>query len=277
MKFHLHIVMIFIGCLLISRAEGAPEGEPASGVQLSYDFETVKAMTGWTGYEGAPITLSMGEGAMGSKGFLRIGPHPGKWVGASTGKQFIAGHDTWIGFSARIPAGGRIKLLLADGKQKKNVTKEFVLPKDGAWANCLLQVRLVEVTPGTPVTRLSFFVDNPSRAPLYYDIDNVVVGTGIRLEPPQPVPALSAAQNDGFVTLSWNPPEALAGLHEYRVYRGMNAEFSRDERHRLAVTTKTSVTDGAFAHGGEYFYAVRAVDFAGNEGQDSKAVRVEVK
>ncbi|OGV63319.1 MAG: hypothetical protein A3K19_21920 [Lentisphaerae bacterium RIFOXYB12_FULL_65_16] len=257
--------------------EGAPDNAPFVGVHAAYDFEGPEAAAGWSGYQGAPIALNAGDGAMGSKGFLRVGPHPDKWVGVNTSLPFLAGENTWVGFSARIPQGGSIKFMLADDKQKKNVSKAFELPKDGAWATCWLQVRWLGVSPDTLIPRLSFFVDNPSRAPVYYDVDNIVIGSGAKIEPPQSVPGVTASFNGDLATVAWSAPFALGGVREYRVYRGLHAEFACDQRHLIEVTTNAAATDTAFAHNGEYFYAVRAVDFAGNEGPDSGAVRVEVK
>jgi hypothetical protein len=257
--------------------EGAPDSEPFVGVHAAYDFERPEALAGWSGYQGAPIALSAGGGAMGSNGFLRVGPHPDKWVGGNNSLPFVAGEDTWIGFSARMPKGGAIKLMLADDRQKKNVSLRFKLPEDGSWATFTECVRYFGVTPGSLMARLSFFIDNPARAPLYFDVDNVVVRSGTKSEPPQPVPGVTAVFNGDLATLAWSAPFALAGVREYRVYRGLHAEFARDARRLVEVTTKAAATDTAFAHNGEYFYAVRAVDFAGNEGPDSGAVRVEVK
>jgi hypothetical protein len=256
---------------------GAPDPQSRVGVPAAYDFEASGSLSGWTGYEKTPVAVSAPDGALGSSGFLRVGPHPDRWVGAGNSRPFVARDDTWIGFSARLPKGGVIKLMLADGRQKKNVSQQFKLPEDGTWATHSLQVRWLGVTPGTPITRLSFFIDNPSRAPLYVDLDNVVIGSGAGDQPPDAVPGLTAAYNGDLASLTWSAPQSPAGVREFRLYRGLHAEFARDPRHLLEVTTKAAATDAAFAHNGAYFYAVRAVDFGGGEGPDAGAVRVEVK
>jgi hypothetical protein len=139
----------------------------------------------------------------------------------------------WIGFSARLPKGGAVKLMLADDRQTKNVAEHLQLPADGSWSTQSLQGRWLGVTPGTLITRLSFFVDNPSRAPLYFDLDNVVIGSGTGAAPPGPVPGVAAVYNVGLVGLTWSAPVSPAAVREYRVYRGLHVHFARDERHLL--------------------------------------------
>jgi len=258
-------------------AAAQPAAEPFVGVHAAYDFEAADSAPGWTGYEKTPVTVSGPDGALGSKGFLRVGPYPDRWVGGGNSLPFTAGADTRIGFSARLPKGGTVKLMLADDRQKKNVSQQFKLPDDGAWATYALPVRWLGVTPGTLITRLSFFIDNPSRAPRHFDVDNVVIGSGTGWEPPQPVPGLSAEYDGEGANLTWAAPRSPGGVREYRLYRGLHADFARDPRHLLEVTTKPASRDAAFAHNGAYFYAVRAVDFADGEGPDSGAVRVDVK
>ncbi len=74
---------------------------------------------------------------------------------------------------------------------------------------------------------------------------------------------LTATAGNGQVTLDWNP---AGGAARYRLYRspvtGGGYEF-------VAEVTASDAVDSSVQNGREYFYVVRAVDAAGNEGAAS--------
>ena len=76
--------------------------------------------------------------------------------------------------------------------------------------------------------------------------------------------------------VTWQAPGSLGGLMEYRVYRGYHPDFARDERHLVGRTGKNVFSDNAFPRPVTYYYAVRAVDFAGNESQDTGAAALNL-
>ncbi|MBN1676153.1 MAG: hypothetical protein JXR37_34230 [Kiritimatiellae bacterium] len=259
--------------------EQAPQPSGSRGqVHAAHGFEAPAVPAGWAGGYETPIAVGAGDGAMGSKGFLKVGPHTGKWVGARRNVNFVAQEDTWLGFSARKPGGGRVEVQINDTKRKKNVTKSFWMPSDGSWGTFRLEVKFLGIDPGTPLTGAGFWLQrNDKRAPIAFDLDNVVFGTGTALEPPQPAPTPSAVLGKEGVRLAWAPPQSAAGIAAFRVYRGLHPAFARDARHLLLEAANPFCDDNAFAHNGDYFYAVRAVNFAGNEGTDTGAVRMRVE
>ena len=56
-----------------------------------------------------------------------------------------------------------------------------------------------------------------------------------------------------------------------RIYRGLHKSFTRDKNTLIGRTQRSFFVDNAFPHNCSYFYAVRAVDFAGQEGEDNGA------
>jgi hypothetical protein len=274
----------FCACLLVTpalavtAAAGNAASSGAGAIHAASDFETAKVDRHWGGRYDTPIRVMTDGGALGSKGYLRIGPHTGKWVGARCGARFVLREDTWLGFAARKPGGARIHVQIWDSKQKKNVSRKFGLPGDGSWRVFRFPIKWMGIAPGTPLTGAGFWHHrNDARAPISFDVDNVVIGTGKGFRPPQPVQRPTAVLRAEGVHLTWTPPRSTAGIAAFRVYRGLHAAFARDRRHLLLETAYPFVDDDAFAHNGDYFYAVRAVNFAGNEGEDAGAARVRVK
>lgn len=277
-------VMEFCACLLVtagfggaSAAGDAPDsGAPA--IHAGCDFETPESARPWGGRYDTPIRIATDGGALGSKGYLRIGPHTGKWVGARLVVRFVLREETWLGFAARKAGGAQIKVQIWDTKRKKNVSRKFRLPSDGSWRVFCFPIKWMGIDPGTTLTGAGFWDRrNDKRAPVSFDLDNVVIGTGRDFEPPHPVEKPTAVLRPEGVHLTWRPPRSVAGTRVFRVYRGLYAAFRRDERHLLFETANAFGDDDAFAHNGDYFYAVRAVNFAGNEGKDAGAARVRVQ
>ncbi len=80
--------------------------------------------------------------------------------------------------------------------------------------------------------------------------------------PPAPT-GLGAVAGDEFVKLGWNASTDESGIANYRVYR--NGSFLRG-------TGNTTYTDNGLSNGTTYYYAVSAVDGAGNESVKSGTV-----
>jgi hypothetical protein len=244
---------------------------------MAYDFEPPGKMDRWAGYSGTPIKLVTGAGAFGSKGYLQVGPHTGHWVGVHLNTSVVATPETWVGFSMRVAGGGTLEFSMSDQKQKKNVGRRYKLAEDGSWTTLCFPLRHAGAAEDAPIANLQFYLpSNRQGLPLTFDLDNVVIGVGKPSRPPTAPGPVTAKYADDAVRLDWPAPAAPCGLAEYRVYRGLHADFDRDERHLMARVQEASYSDEAFAHRGRYFYAVRGVDFVGNEGPDAGAVEVEV-
>jgi glycosidase len=89
----------------------------------------------------------------------------------------------------------------------------------------------------------------------------LITPPGTDLTPPEPPAALSAAASDGSVTLTWDGVPGVAG---YTVYR---SPVTGGGYTRLNATplTGTTYTDDAVVNGRQVYYAITAVDGAGNE------------
>ena len=255
----------------------APGTRSSGAISAMSDFESPDAPSLFFGHYGTPIAVMNGEGAFGSKGFLRAGPHTGKWVIPAMKLQYTATKETKLGFSARKPGGGAIGVFTVDKIRKINVSKRgFALPADGSWATFCVPITWFGVAENTPMENIFFECDNAVQAPLSFDIDNVCLFNGKPEVAPQ-APGQVAAVFDGEAAqLKWIAPNSACSLTEYRIYRGLRGEFPRGKRTLIGQTSKASFTDSAFAHDGKYCYAVRAVDFAGSEGPDDGAHGVEV-
>ena len=261
-------------CCQLALPPGAA-GEEAGRIYANCQFDTDAVPAKWYGPYETAIKVTQGGGAFGSKGFLQVGPHTAKWVGAGCRVPFVATDDTWVGFCARKPGGARIHSQIWDSKRRRNVGRKHSLPADGSWAVFLFPTKWLGIEAGTPLKGVSFFHRrNDNRAPIRFDLDNVVIGRGKNLGRPAAVEGVEAAVAQDAVKVSWTAPSSVGGIRKFRIYRGLYSTFPRDDRHLLAQVQRAAYEDRAFAHLGLYFYAVRAVDFAGNEGPDAGAARV---
>ena len=204
-------------------------------------FEPGEPAASWTGAYGTPIKAVTGDGALGSKGFLEVGPHVGKWVGARCSVRFVAREDTWVGFSARKPGGTSLDIQIYDSKRKKNVSKTFHLPANGSWGTFRMLVAFLGIDPGTPLAGVGFWHRrNDTRAAVSFAVGNVVIGTGNRVAPPLAVAKPTAVLREEGVPLSWAPPRASAGIATFRVYRGLHPAFANGARHLFLETPNPS-------------------------------------
>jgi len=270
-------LIVTLCCLQLAAVCGNAlcEQPAADKVFVSHGFEAKAMPKGWYGPYDTPIKVTRGRSAFGSKGFLQAGPHTAKWVGAGCRVPFVATEDTWVGFCARKPGGARIHSQIWDSKRRRNVGRKHSLPADGSWAVFFFPTKWLGIEAGTPLKGVSFFHRrNDNRAPIRFDLDNVVIGRGKNVGRPAAIEDAKAAVMEHAVRLSWTAPSSVGGIREFRIYRGLYPTFPRDERHLLAQVQRATYEDRAFAHLGVYFYAVRAVDYAGNEGPDAGAVRI---
>ena len=123
---------------------------------------------------------------------------------------------------------------------------------------------------------MSFYMANGNHTPYCFDVDNVTVGTGADFDPPQAVANLKVNRREDAVQLAWSAGAALGGVREFRVYRGLNVAFGHDPERLIGVVTQPSFDDTFFTHNGDYFYCVRAVDFAGQEGNESQVIKATI-
>src|SRR5207248_11078189 len=87
-------------------------------------------------------------------------------------------------------------------------------------------------------------------------------------QPPAAPANLTANAGSGQVALSWSPAADNVGVTKYNVYRSTVHGFTPGVQNLLAPTTSTSFTDNGMPPG-TYYYAVTAVDAAGNVGAPS--------
>jgi len=89
---------------------------------------------------------------------------------------------------------------------------------------------------------------------------------------PGPPTALAAQGGDGFVLLTWEPPEEEGGspILNYLVYRGTNLDLMSNLG---AIGNITNYNDNSVENGVTYYYRVRAINEYG-EGNLSEAVPV---
>ena len=84
---------------------------------------------------------------------------------------------------------------------------------------------------------------------------------------------LAVSPGDGSASLSWSRP-ADADVVGYHVYRAPSSMVQPQDKITPAPVSATSTTDAPLTNGTAYWYAVTAVDAAGNESELSAAVRV---
>ncbi len=93
--------------------------------------------------------------------------------------------------------------------------------------------------------------------------------------PPHPITDLRAEVSSNSVYLKWTPVgDAGSGVASYNVYRSNRVLGVMD---KIGNTASSSYTDYQVVGGNTYTYIVRAVDFAGREGDSSNAVNADVK
>jgi hypothetical protein len=268
-------VMVLFAAFMLSNMglAQANEGKSAFGIYSVSSFEKGEKLI-WKGSRNTGIKVIDSGGALASDGYLQVGPSDYKWVGAILNSSFIAGKDTWAGFSLRIKDGGIVKLQIGDVTKKKNVSKKFKLPPDGTWKTFKVQLAWLTVNRGDKLRRFSFYAGNGDREKVSFDIDNVVIASGAPKQNMSEV-KLELSPVNGNVRLDWKAPESKLGVHYYHVYRGVSSNFKRDKKHLLATTDKPFLIDNVFVHEGKYYYAVKAVDFVGNKSKGSKAVMID--
>jgi hypothetical protein len=94
-----------------------------------------------------------------------------------------------------------------------------------------------------------------------YSLDN--------LEPSAPTSFTVVYNSGGGTELSWDEcPEA--DFDYFRIYRGTSEDFTPDPGNLHHATTGTQWVDTE-SGGGQYYYKITAVDFSGNESDDSGA------
>ena len=75
--------------------------------------------------------------------------------------------------------------------------------------------------------------------------------------PPPPAPKLTAGDcTDKSISLQWEP---VAGVQQYRIYRGEQADFAPDEYHLLTTTDQTHHVDDWLSPGAIWHYRIAAV------------------
>ena len=281
MRFKIYISVCIAGLTMLvwsaSAATSTVERIASAGkIEASCDFEKELIPPVMKGAYEAPLSVQKGEGALGSAGFLRVGPHTFPSVGARIHVVFTVTEDTWLGFSARKEGGGGVGVLFADLRQNKNVTANVEMPDDGSWGTFRINVDKIGMSVGTPVQHISFFVANRMQAPVAFYLDNICLGHGRPADIPSAPVAVNGQTTNDMVTITWQAPSSACGLMEYRVYRGFHPDFARDERRLVGQVQKRIFFDSTFARPTTYYYAVRVVDFAGNESQDTGATALNL-
>jgi hypothetical protein len=89
-----------------------------------------------------------------------------------------------------------------------------------------------------------------------YSVDNLAPC------PPVAVAAEYTGGNDLFI--HWNSNTEI-DLSHYAVYRGTTPSFVPDETNRVGTATDTTLVDGGYGYGGEYYYKISAIDIHDNE------------
>ncbi len=259
-----------------------PAEKPVAGkegaVICSYNFTGEKPAAGWRWLRGKPGAVNKGEGAFGTRGFLRMEPDSSRVLYLFLNLNYEIGPDTWLGFSARSPKGAKLNIMLAERKSGKNIARKmFQLPADGSWKTVRIPFSDFMTPNGTGIKCTKFFINNKERRPISFDLDNVVIGSGAKLPPPGQVKNLTGAFDGQKVKLSWTPSYPTAGISGYKIYRGLYPGFKCDKSTLWGTVATNSFADSAFAHKSTYYYKVAIVDFTGRETPDCKAVAVVVK
>ena len=273
------LVIFLLTVCAVSRV--FPADKPAaadSKIYGSYNFTGKKPSQGWWWLRGKPCAVNSGPGALGTKGFLRMGPDSGNILWLFLNLSFTISSDTWLAFSARSPGGGKLCVMLTDRKTGKNVARKvFPLPADGSWKTVKVPFSYFKVPDGTGIKCVKFFIVNKERRSILFDLDNVVIGSGTNFVPPGPVKSLAGKLVGQSVKLDWTPSYPPAGIAAYKVYRGLYPGFKCGRNTFWGNAAGNSFSDDVFMHEATYYYKVTIVDFAGNETPVCKAAAVEVK
>ena len=140
---------------------------------------------------------------------------------------------------------------------RNETSQTLVIDARGRVPNAVRLMDVLGTVPGT--TTAANGVITLELPPLSAAI--LIPAIGQDLIAPDPATGLTAEAGNGQVDLDWT---AAATAVAYRVYRspvsGGGYEF-------VAEVSDTSYTDEALRNGAEYFYVVRPLDAAGNEGQ----------
>lgn len=85
-----------------------------------------------------------------------------------------------------------------------------------------------------------------------------------------------SSDSDGDVTLTWTAPSDTSGIAKYYIYRSTSDNFSASSSNRITDNaTGTSYTDDD-QDTDTYYYRIKAIDNAGNEGSVSDDISVSV-
>ncbi len=249
-----------------------------SEIHGSYNFTGSNATAGWFWLRGKPGAVNSGQGAFGTRGFLRMGPDSSRILYLFLRLAFTISPDSWLGFSARSPGGGKLYVMLEERKTGRNIaTKRFPLPANGSWKTIKVPFSHFKVPNGTGIKCIKFYIMNKERQSVHLDLDNVVVGSGTDFAPPGPVKTVTAGFANQTVKLNWTPSYPTGGIAGYKVYRGLHPGFKCGGSTLWGTAVTNSFTDDVFMHEATYYYKVTIVDFAGNETPGCKAAAVEVK
>ena len=126
-----------------------------------------------------------------------------------------------------------------------------------------------------PPGHYMLFVVNSKGVPSVAPIVRFAAGYEDKVPPTAPVDLFVAPGAPGTASMAWTAATDNVGVVRYNVYRSTAANFAATDAQLVGSTTTTSYVDSGLA-AGTYYYAVRAVDRAGNIGPAAGAAGVEV-
>jgi hypothetical protein len=112
----------------------------------------------------------------------------------------------------------------------------------------------------------------------YLLLDNVVLYRGDDRTPPQRITVLNGRvdRERGVVAIDWKEPADNVGVAKFRVYRGIQSDFTPALNTLVGTTPDVSFADDTVSNFGVFYYRIVAEDFAGNISKPSPALAVRV-
>ena len=140
---------------------------------------------------------------------------------------------------------------------RNSTAQTLVIPATGHLPNAVVLTDKLGTLPGTITAAGGVItIQLPAQSAAI-----LMPNRGQDLVPPRAATNLTAEAGNGQVVLHWNVP--TGGAASYNVYR---SPVTGGGYVLIGNTTATTYTDMTVENGREYFYVVRAVDAAGNEG-----------
>jgi hypothetical protein len=264
-------LVLLEGCFDEVQAAADPGGVGSrfEGVVCAETFDDEKPLYYWSSGYSSGTKLARIPGALGSPGAIES--PEGRGVSGIIGgfPRIVVTEDCYVCFLIRIPAGAcEPNLMTPYNHYCRSPCKA------GEWTPQRLSFFKFGLKPGDKVERIG--VRGASNAIGALALDNFAVVRGRKdSRPSAPMNPTATAAAEG-VRLSWQPATDEAGVFGYRIYRCNVPDFDPSGNRRVGECMALEFHDKMFAHTGEHWYRITALDCMGNEGPPSEPVKVVV-